>query len=253
MSLNNVQGNRHQGFNISKSRYLNSLGLVEFVEGRISRSWTSNLPISFGGEFKAEGIGFPSNVSRLVKANSINGYFQTYRFIDALVDQQIIEKKAMLLDFATLTSNRNLLNVNHQDGVLLHVRGGDYSKHLEGIGMLSSDYFNKIVQSFGATNSQIYIVSDDSEEITRNRFSMKFNYRYLDTLTEHPLGILAIISKFKQIVISNSTLSWWGAYFQSEGNVIAPQKWFKGMDDPRDLLRASWLSHDSIWEPKNRE
>jgi hypothetical protein len=43
-------------------------------------------------------------------------------------------------------------------------------------------------------------------------------------------------------IIANSSFSWWGAYLRKNQNapVYAPNKWFKGMDDPDQLLPPDW-------------
>jgi hypothetical protein len=44
-------------------------------------------------------------------------------------------------------------------------------------------------------------------------------------------------------VIANSTFSWWGAFlsYANSPSVIAPAKWFKGMEDPRDICPPNWV------------
>jgi hypothetical protein len=57
-----------------------------------------------------------------------------------------------------------------------------------------------------------------------------------------------IISRSKRIVIGNSTFSWWGAYLAgSNANVVAPAKWFKHKQDPKDLIPPKWKTIQSSW------
>jgi hypothetical protein len=50
-------------------------------------------------------------------------------------------------------------------------------------------------------------------------------------------------------VIANSTFSWWAAALnQNKGFVVAPDKWFRGLEDPKDLIPPDWILVKSQWE-----
>ena len=44
-------------------------------------------------------------------------------------------------------------------------------------------------------------------------------------------------------IIGNSTFSWWGATLSHSlyPKVIAPEPWFKGMREPKDIIPTDWL------------
>jgi hypothetical protein len=54
---------------------------------------------------------------------------------------------------------------------------------------------------------------------------------------------LLLMSKFKYIIISNSTFSWWSAYFAStiygNNNIYIPYKWFHG-ETNSNLICKNW-------------
>jgi hypothetical protein len=45
-------------------------------------------------------------------------------------------------------------------------------------------------------------------------------------------------------VIANSSFSFWGAMLANRSediDVVAPEPWFSGMPEPRDLIPPNWL------------
>jgi len=46
----------------------------------------------------------------------------------------------------------------------------------------------------------------------------------------------------KDYVIANSSFSWWAATlrFDRSARVIAPQPWFLGQEEPKDLIFSNW-------------
>jgi hypothetical protein len=60
---------------------------------------------------------------------------------------------------------------------------------------------------------------------------------------------LVLMSQGAGNIIANSTFSWWGAALNEKSLVtVAPKKWFKGMQDPKDLYPPDWLLVESSWQ-----
>jgi hypothetical protein len=57
-----------------------------------------------------------------------------------------------------------------------------------------------------------------------------------------PSETLELMRYGRAYVIANSSFSWWGAYLRMNhrASVYAPKKWFKGMEDPADLIPPDW-------------
>jgi hypothetical protein len=57
-----------------------------------------------------------------------------------------------------------------------------------------------------------------------------------------PAATLEVMRFGAGYVIANSSFSWWAAFLSKKPDVevIAPQPWFQGMDEPRDLIPPNW-------------
>ncbi len=89
-------------------------------------------------------------------------------------------------------------------------------------------------------NKKIVIFSDDVNFINSLEY---FNGCYTVSSGNHFVE-MCLMSMFKNIIISNSTFSWWGAYLSiSPDNVFIPLRWFGpklSHLDVRGLYVNSW-------------
>jgi hypothetical protein len=141
--------------------------------------------------------------------------------------------------------------INRDDEVCaLHIRRGDYLNNPR-IGVLSDDYFISAAKKFyEETGVKKFIIFSDSPELTGTVSDevSKFASVELQDSTKSPLSTLLQLGKYKNIVISNSTFSWWAANIgRPDKRVIAPSKWFHSMQDPAGIHNSSWLLIDSTW------
>jgi hypothetical protein len=76
-------------------------------------------------------------------------------------------------------------------------------------------------------------------------------YKIFTTKDFNSIETLILMSMASGHVISNSTFSWWGAYLghikKRNGNVIAPNPWFKNMVPPDKLIPRDWTLLDAEW------
>ena len=72
------------------------------------------------------------------------------------------------------------------------------------------------------------------------------NITFVDTKKD--ISDLYLMSKFKNIIIANSTFSWWAAYLGLQNKkVLAPIEWFgkkrtnNNLVETKDLMPDNWL------------
>jgi hypothetical protein len=115
----------------------------------------------------------------------------------------------------------------------IHIRRGDYLKgnyHKA----LPLQYFMNAIEHF--PGKQFVIFTDDPQWCKEN-----FDYEVIQG--NKPIYDLAIMSKFKNHIISNSSFSWWAAWL-AKSKTVAPMDWF-GEDakhlSTKDLYLNNWI------------
>lgn len=157
----------------------------------------------------------------------LRGYFQSEKYFK--------ENKYFILD--ALTPNIPVEPENDLCGI--HVRRGDYLSLPGCYNQLDMSYYNKAMEII---KSERYIIfSDDIQWCKRHFIGDKFIFSENMSCYED----LAIMSKkCDNIIIANSSFSWWGAYLNTNFNkkVIAPKNWFgpKLLHNTIDLLPENW-------------
>jgi hypothetical protein len=170
------------------------------------------------------------------------GYFQSYMW----TDNEKIKSKILNIRLKKYSADFMLLQqkILSDDPVVLHVRRGDYLKE-DGFGVLSDHYYNvALTQLSQETNiKKIWLFTDSHEAVLSSlpeTFRMKTYVVPNDQIS--PSETLELMRYGSSYIIANSSFSWWGAYLRKNqlAPVFAPMKWFKGMDDPHQLLPPDW-------------
>ena len=184
--------------------------------------------------------------------NLRNGYYQSWRYFDALEIKPTISYQSLVEPTIWLEHQLNLMA--EIDPLVMHVRRGDYQlKKNWQIGCLSPKYYQSI--NLEASESNEIWIFTDSPQTVRDEFK---NFGIKTRVIEPPLGSdpiesMVLMSNASKIAISNSTFSWWAAKFAPPTtSVYAPSKWFEHRTDPRDLIPTSWKRVDSNWVTQER-
>jgi hypothetical protein len=132
----------------------------------------------------------------------------------------------------------------------IHVRRGDYPISPEpshAIGQLDDSYFVQIAAKF---DLPIVILTENTNEVSN--LSKTLNAKLVVSNEEaNPLETLSILKNSEQLVGSNSSLSWWGAYLASKLNRQSnlPEKWSQwGNYENKKLKNESMRFSPSIWK-----
>jgi hypothetical protein len=198
-------------------------------------------------------IGHETYFHDLNKLRFISGYFQSFYYFENCSLAKNSNKKNVLKSISQTILDEK---IDFQNSIAIHIRRGDYLLNKNDyFGLLSANYYRTALSKVSkfASYDSIYLFSDSKiSNNFKNELKIDSTLTVMD-MTEIPdlddVGTLALLSKFRINIISNSTFSWWGAFLgESDKIVIAPNKWFRLKQDPTQLYPRNWLTNESHWE-----
>ena len=198
-------------------------------------------------------------VSQRNKTSVLRGFFQSAIYFDdfeqqvksLIVPKGYIARAQKCLETMLLHQKNQSQDTQRQKILGIHIRRGDYLTMRDVFPILSPQnyYFQAIEALYGAQlldNSsssgllefRVVIFTEDKvygelfRDMLRSRyplFSKDLEAVQISNIKEDYLELLAM-SLCDDLIIANSSFSWWGAYLNSKplNRVIAPRKWFVG-------------------------
>jgi len=134
-----------------------------------------------------------------------------------------------------------ILNFPHQqikEGCIsLHFRQGDYKNNPNIHHIQNIDYFQKAINYIGPYKKLLIFSDSDLPD--------NFKFSNMEIIkSNNDLEDLAIMSSCEHNIISNSTFSWWAAWFNKNTNkkIVAPSIWFgpEGPKNWKDIYCEGW-------------
>jgi len=165
-----------------------------------------------------------------INARILRGYFQYPEIITINAEEVISEFRDLIQKNYEAISARFELPVKYQ---VFHIRRGDYLENQETLGVLTDKYFS----SSRDKNLPLVICTENASELTDSLNALHI----IDKHTASTWETLAVMAKSSTLVISNSTLSWWGGFLaiaeRRSVDIICPEPWTKSKITSKDYLR----------------
>lgn len=205
-----------------------------------------------------------SKIKRVNKSVVFNGFFQSDKYFINHA-KEIKELFELSDELKTFSNNqfKKLGIYNNEITVAVHIRRGDYLKHVNKHVTQPITYYKEakkiMLQKIGYKPKFLYF-SDDPLWVREN---MELDNRDIIIQGFSDYEDLALMQKCHHFIITNSTFSWWAAWlsesFQSYLNipnnilmkdiktngkiVIAPSNWFgpAGPKNWQDIYPADWV------------
>jgi len=199
--------------------------------------------------YTANSLGYESEFANLSQARKISGYFQSYVYTDFVKDNL---KETLILKSPSDWFKKQEKLIKEVNPIVLHMRRGDYLAAKDDFGVLGVKYYEAgvAILSTDYQNRNLWIFTDSPELIREEIAASKLSNAIvvIPPKGSNPNESMILMSRASDIVIGNSTYSWWAAYLASEKtNVIAPEKWFRTLEDPALLLPEHWVKITSQW------
>ena len=115
----------------------------------------------------------------------------------------------------------------------------------KGLGVLGIDYYRRAVAMLRERNpgATLYVFSDDIDAVRRDFMPEGPHHFVCCPGSEQPYESMRLMALCDQMVIANSTFSWWAAWLNPKQDklIIAPEPWFgDGREGQGDIVPEAW-------------
>ena len=160
------------------------------------------------------------------QATKFIGFFQSLNFLSNEVSSVLIE-----LDDSFRSDSLPKKFKDYSYNNFIHVRGGDYLdvKHRNTLGLLSFEYYKKLIESLDLELSKDFVVFSDDLRRVKDVFPNLADNQILAQENFSEYESLFLMSRASTACIANSSFSWWGGKLAQErgGRLVAPYPWSK--------------------------
>jgi len=176
----------------------------------------------------------------------LKGYWMSYKYFK---DYEDIIKKDFTIRKEKLERVQYLADeINNCNSVAVHVRCGDKmeAKYLKLYGELSASYYKSGIEYITEKkgNLHLYVFSDDIE-MAKNYLPVNVPCTYVSKyISKSAIEDFYLITQCKNVIMANSTFSWWAAYLNSHSDkiVVTPERWYNiSSYDYKDIYYPSWV------------
>lgn len=201
--------------------------------------------------FRSKEVGWDPELDSLRPGRTVEGYFQSWRYLKKLDPQSITPEKLLLREKTTEWFAQLLSKVKSERPLMVHFRRGDYRTVQNTMGLLELDYYKRALEL--ARNKlarrRFWVFSDEPD--VAERFFSRCHVDFIvmsPPKDSDPGESLFLMSQGAGHVISNSTFAWWAAALSSSSSfVVAPKPWLKTLDTITDLLPPRWIRVPHGW------
>lgn len=174
----------------------------------------------------------------------IEGYFQTYKYIEKL------EKKIFQFKTNLTKKEEELLK---EEVVSIHIRGGDYltnknDNKLFGDICTLNYYKNAISYMKTKIKNPTFLIFTNDKEYAKQLLNGE-NFDIVDwNSDDNSFRDMFLMSKCKHNIIANSSFSWWGAWLNTNKSkvVLSPTKWFNDNSiNQNNIIPPNWIKISS--------
>ena len=166
----------------------------------------------------------------------IEGYFQNKLFVEYQISKL---KKDLMLKKTSGFFDDYVKSIDYSNSCAVHFRAGDYIS--VGFDILNIEYYEKSINKLYKSGVKRFVIfTSDQGHVKTFLKQLSFGDEVIFEFFSHPNKIdieeLYIMSKFKNIIIANSTFSLWAAYLSNNAYIIGPKSWISKKIDPVKII-----------------
>ncbi len=176
---------------------------------------------------------FPADAKTVV----LNGYWQGEQYFDKTSVEDMYSR---LCTYGEKNADPDVIRrlQSSTNSLALHIRRGDYAH----MGICKPSYYIAALEFFKNRYSDltVYLFSDEPNFSKHLLTAAGYGFQCING--KDALIDLYLMSLCKHFVISNSTFSWWAAYFGEprQGVIICPKEWVT-IDSSRSPCPTRWI------------
>ena len=188
--------------------------------------------------------GFDNRFLNVPDGSRIRGYFQSWRYVES-VETQLRSELWEVSEPSRWFEEQKTRLASIGDWVGVHVRIGDY-KELAGM-PVAEIYYQRALRLLSELGEpqRVVVFSDEIEVAREMSVWQQFPHvAFFDSAPgASPLETMLLMSLASNLVIANSTFSWWSAWLgkRKDRRVVFPRPWGNTVFENRDLIPPEWI------------
>ena len=190
---------------------------------------------------------FDPDLLNVEDESQLLGYFQSWKYllsVEATVRAQLHQP---IMKSEWFKRTQSLLR-GLTDWSALHFRADDY-RDIKELGVLAPEYYERSLRLIKTHSDRLgRVVIFCQHESDGIRLAQELSLQSPLVLPEQPdsrpLEALLLMSEAPNLVLANSSLSWWSGWLRPErsGLTVAPTPWFRSYAfNSRDLICPNWI------------
>lgn len=205
---------------------------------------------TIGYEAINENLNYCYTATHLLSSNRITfwyGGWHNYRYFN-YIDSKLRDVFRFPEQKLNVYSSELLSLIQKTHSVGIHIRRGDYlqgeNRKLYG-DICTISYYKQSIEYIKklVSKPRFFIFSNDAEWVQNNLDISSAVYVNDNTGSDSWMDMF-LMSKCKNLIIANSTFSWWGAYLSNADYILCPTKFINDKNSG-DIYPDTWIRIDS--------
>lgn len=174
-------------------------------------------------KFREKMFAYDEAFEKLGNNINLDGYFQSEKYFISSEDnvRRCFAFNQETVDFLNKHGEGKYRKfLKGERSTALHVRRTDYLKHPDIYPEFDSNYYQECLDMI-SDKGKILVFSDDIEWCRNN-----IKCDDCDFVTMPPMPSMYLMSNCTNVIMANSTFSWWASWLGEPEKVIYPKKWF---------------------------